>query len=173
MACDDVQPRTDTDEALPSGRFGGRLAFEKLVLNAFQQAVIEGWSEITLSDANFLDWPLNQRAVIESLSAWAVAGRKLTILANRYDALQRHHPRFVTWRRTWDHLVEARACDEPVRGDVPSAIWTSSWCLRRIDPVHHTGVCGADRAMNIHLRDMLTERLRTSAPGFPASVLGL
>lgn len=173
MASDDVQALADTGATLPSGRFGGRLAFEALVLNVFQQAASEGWLEITLSDANFSDWPLNQRAVVESLSAWASAGRKLTLLANRYDALQRHHPRFVAWRRTWDHLIDARVCDEPVRGDVPSAIWTPSWCLRRTDPVHHVGFCGTDRAMNVNLKEILTERLRTSSPGFPASVLGL
>ena len=173
MGSDEGQAPADTGGSLPSGRFSGRLAFEELVVSAFQQAASEGWSEIMLSDANFADWPLNQRVVIDSLSAWAGAGRRLTLLANRYDAFQRHHPRFVAWRRTWDHLVEARVCDEPVHGDVPSAIWSPSWCLRRTDPVHQVGFCGADRAMNVNLKETLTERLRTSAPGFPSSVLGL
>lgn len=173
MGSDDVHATADTGGPVPSGRFGGRLAFEALVLNAFQQAASEGWSDMTLSDAHFSDWPLNQRAVIESLSAWVGSGRRLTLLANRYDAFQRHHPRFVAWRRTWDHLVEARVCDEPVRGDVPSVIWSHSWCLWRTDPVHQAGICGPDRAMNVNLKEILTERLRTSAPGFPASVLGL
>ena len=173
MVSDEEQAQFDTGGTSPSGRFEGRLAFERLILNAFRQAAYEGWSEITLSDADFLGWSLNQRAVIDSLSAWAVAGRRLTLLANRYDAVQRLHPRFVSWRRTWDHLVEARLCDEPARGDVPSALWSPSWCLRRTDGVRQAGIYGTDRAMNVNLREMLAERLRTSAPGFPASVLGL
>lgn len=173
MDSDDAPAKIDTGGALPNGRFEGRFAFEELILNAFRQAACEGWSEITLSDADFSGWPLNQRAVIDALSAWAVTGRKLTLLANRYDAVQRLYPRFVSWRRTWDHLVEARLCDEPVRGDVPSALWSPSWCLQRTDGVRQAGFCGTDRAMNVNLREMLAERLRTSAPGFPASVLGL
>jgi hypothetical protein len=173
MASDDVKTESDVGGALPSGRFEGRLAFEDLILKAFQNAATAGWSEVILSDADFSDWPLNQSVVIESFSAWAGTGRRLTLLANRYDDVHRLHPRFTVWRRTWDHLVEARVCDEPARGEVPSAIWSPPWMMWRTDMVHQSGYCGADRVMSVNLKEMLTERLRTSTPGFPASVLGL
>lgn len=173
MDSDNVQAESGAGGALPGGRFVGRLAFEGLVLNAFQHAASEGWSEVILSDSDFSDWPLNQIAVIEALSAWAVGGRRLTLLANRDDDVHRHHPRFTVWRRTWGHLVEGRVCDEPARGDVPSAIWSPSWFLRRTDRVHQSGYCGTDRLMNVNLKEMLTERLRSATPGFSASVLGL
>lgn len=173
MDSDDAPATIEPGGALPNGRFEGRFAFEELILNAFRQAACEGWLEITLSDADFSDWPLNQRAVIDALNAWALTGRRLTLLSNRYDVVQRFHPRFVGWRRTWDHLVEARLCDEPTRGDVPSALWSPSWCLRRTDRVHQVGFCGTDRSMNVNLREMLAERLRLSVPGFPSTVLGL
>ncbi len=126
-----------------------------------------------MSDADFSAWPLNQRAVIDALTAWAKSGRRLTILANRYDDVHRRHPRFTQWRRTWDHLVEGRICEEPERGDVPTAIWSSSWILRCTDRVHQSGYCSNERSMSVNLKEALSERLLTSAPGFSASVLGL
>lgn len=173
MDSDDVPAQSDAEGGLPRGRFLGRLAFEEIILNAFQHAASEGWAEMILSDTDFSDWPLNQNAVIESLTAWAASGRTLTLLANQYDEVHRYQPRFTVWRRTWGHLVEARVCDEPTRGDVPSAIWSPTWFLRRTDRAHQSGYSSSDRVMSAHLKELLTERLRTSAPGFPASVLGL
>ncbi len=52
---------------MPSGRFEGREAFQKLVRDALACAAQEGWRELIVSDANFHDWPLGERAVVESL----------------------------------------------------------------------------------------------------------
>lgn len=163
----------DEGRLLPSGRFAGRVDFERLIQNALYRAGADGWPEIILSDVDFSDWPLNQTAVIESLSAWAVAGRRLTLLATRYEEVHRHHPRFVAWRRTWGHLIDGHVCDDPARGEVPSAIWSPSWFMRRTDRVHQSGYCGNDPAMKASLREDLSERLRSSSVGFSASVLGL
>lgn len=54
---------------LPEGRFTGREAFQQMVRDAFATAAREGWAEILISDANFHDWPLGERAVVESLQA--------------------------------------------------------------------------------------------------------
>ena len=37
-------------------------------------------------------------------------GRKLVMLAGHYDDVIRNHARFVTWRKTWAHLIECRRC---------------------------------------------------------------
>lgn len=50
-----------------------------------------GLDDIILSDANFHDWPLGERAVIESLQAWARTGRRMTLLACSYDDVVRRH----------------------------------------------------------------------------------
>jgi hypothetical protein len=70
MASDDVKTESDVGGALPSGRFEGRLAFEDLILKAFQNAATAGWSEVILSDADFSDWPLNQSVVIVQCLGW-------------------------------------------------------------------------------------------------------
>ena len=160
--------------ALPQGRFSGREAFQQLVRDAFAAAAHEGWPEITISDADFHDWPLGERAVIESLQAWARKGRRFTMLACRYDDVIRRHARFVGWRSTWGHILSCHASPLADPSDLPSAMWSPHWVLQRLDPARCTGVSGAEPQRRILLRESLGEWLRNkSVPGFPSTTLGL
>lgn len=160
-------------DSLPSGRFSGREAFSQLVRDAFDCAAREGWREIILSDATFEDWPLRERSVVESLQNWSASGRHMVLLASRYDELIRLHPRFVSWRKTWGHILDCRVSRAAAPTDFPSAIWSQNWFLHRIDPQHSTGVCGTERERSIALKEVLDEKIRNSSPGFAASTLGL
>ena len=60
---------------LPEGAFDGRQAFISHLRTAFAAAAEQGWKDIVLSDADFLDWPLGEREVIDALQAWAASGR--------------------------------------------------------------------------------------------------
>src|SRR3954470_7378730 len=93
--------------ALPSRRFEGRTDFRQLVRDALEHAAREGWREIVLSDPTFRDWPLGEGAVGEWLRAWSHSGRRITLLARRYDEVVRQHARFVQWRGKWSHIVTA------------------------------------------------------------------
>jgi hypothetical protein len=159
--------------ALPSGRFSGREAFQHLVRDALAGAAREGWREIILCDADFEDWPLGERAVAESLAAWSAAGRRITLLARRWDGVVRRHARFVAWRKIWSHIVEARSCASADPLELPSAIWTPNWVMQRLDPVRCTGVSGNEPERRLLLRENLQEWLKKSSPGFPATTLGL
>lgn len=158
---------------LPSGRFEGRTAFQQLVRDALATAAREGWREIIVSDADFADWPLGERAVAESLKAWSSSGRRITLLARRYDEVVMRHARFVTWRRTWSHIVEARACPAADPLEFPSAIWSPGWVLQRLDIDRCNGFTGAEPERRVLLRESLKEWLGRSSPGFPATTLGL
>jgi hypothetical protein len=158
---------------LPDGRFEGREAFRERVRDALACAAREGWREIILSDADFHDWPLGERAVIESLNAWAKTGRKLVMLAKNYDAVTRGHPRFVTWRRTWSHILECRRCATADALEIPSALWASGWVMHRLDPERNTGVCTVIPERRLALRETLEEWLRQSSAGFSVTTLGL
>lgn len=158
---------------LPSGRFSGRREFQQRVRHAFETAAREGWKEIVLCDANFHDWPLGERAVIDALDGWAAGGGHLTLLARRYDELRTMHPRFVRWRTIWSHLIEARACRHADPLDLPSAIWSPGWVLHRIDPVRCHGITGTEPDRRVALQEALQEWLRHSSPAFPATTLGL
>lgn len=155
------------------GPFTGITDFTQIIRDALSNAAHEGWTEMVWSDATYEDWPLRERAVVESLNAWAQRGRKLTVLAHHFGAMHRLHPRFVEWRIRWDHIIECRVCKGVDVSEMPSALWTPTWAMRRLDSERCTGVAGSEPARRLLLREELDERMRQSGPGFPASVLGL
>lgn len=166
-------PEPATPIVLPSTRFAGREAFTQLVRDSLIAAAQQDWREIVFCDATFEDWPLQEKAVADSLHAWSRSGRRFVMLASRYDLVLRHHARFVSWRKTWDHIVESRICRNLGTADFPSAIWGPTWALRRLDLLRSTGVCGAEPDRRVHIREALDELMLGSSPGFPASILGL
>jgi hypothetical protein len=85
----------------------------------------------------------------------------------------RRHARFVTWRRTWSHIVEARACPSADPLELPSAIWSPAWVMQRVDPERCNGYSGREPERRVLLRESLNEWLLKSSPSFAASTLGL
>lgn len=158
---------------LPSRRFEGREEFRQLVRDALACAARDGWREIILSDANFEDWPLGERAVAESLQAWSSSGRRITLLARRWDGVVRQHARFVQWRGRWSHIITALACPSADPLELPSAIWSPGWVLERRDIERCNGYCGSEPDRRLLLRERLNEWLLKATPSFPATTLGL
>ncbi len=165
----------DVPPLLPllEGTFSGAPEFAQLVRDALATAAAQGWTEMVWSDANFEDWPLREKAVVESLNTWARSGRKLVMLAHRFDSLTRFQPRFVQWRGMWDHIIECRVCKQLDASEVPSALWSPHWAMRRLDMVRSTGTAGSDAQRRVLLREVLEECKRNSGPGFPSTTLGL
>jgi hypothetical protein len=161
---------------LPEGRFDGRGDFDRLLRTALASAAQQGWKELIFSDPDFADWPLGERASIEALQAWSASGRRLVLLAERFDGVERRHARFLGWRRNWDHIVECRALrvsQAQAGSGVPSALWTPSWFLHRIDVERGRGLASADARTRSALRESIEECWRQARPAFPASTLGL
>lgn len=158
---------------LPGGRFVGRNAFARHVRAALASAAQQGWRELVLCDAHFADWPLHERALVESLQAWSRAGRKCTLLATSYDHVVRRHARFVTWRRAWGHIVDARVCRQIDPANFPTLLWSPHWTLQLLDPVRCAGVCGPEPERIVRDRELVQELMQVSSPGFPATTLGL
>ena len=158
---------------LPEGVFDGLEAFQSSLRLALDAAARQGWRQIVLSDADFSDWPLGDRSTAAALQAWAASGRSCVVLAKNFDVFARHHARFVQWRQTWSHIIDCRVCNVAGSPAVPSAIWTPTWFLQRIDGDRARGVCGHDRGRLGALRELVDECLRQSKPGFPSSTLGL
>lgn len=158
---------------LPQGRLHGRSVFVQAVRDAVQAAAREGWNELILCDADFADWPLGERAVVEALQGWARGGRRFLMLAMDYSGLPRQHARFVKWRQTWDHIIECRVCRSGDALSFPSVLWSPAWVMQRLDVERDVLVCDSEAARRVTLRQLLDECRRDSAPGFPASVLGL
>ena len=165
-------PSTPAD-AMPQGRFEGPTEFANLIRVAFAAAAAQGWREIIICDATFEDWPLGERVVAQSLNDWSSSGRKLTMLAKNYSEITRRHARFVTWRRTWAHIIECRATASVASADLPSALWSPVWVFHRLDVARSTGVSGAEAARRVALKERLLECLKFSSPAFAATTLGL
>ena len=169
----DAEDSTATPAELPTGRFTGREAFEQTIRDALACAARQGWHEIIVSDATFSDWPLRERAVVESLHAWARSGRRFVMLATRFDEVQRYQARFVSWRQTWGHLIDCRQCSSADPLDFPSAIWSPGWVMQRHDLERSVFVCDTQASRRVALKQVLDEWGRNSSPGFASSTLGL
>lgn len=169
-----TSPPTDLASAEPPGRrFSGPSEFRDLVRDIFARAQQEAWREIVISDWDFAEWPLGERAVAQALQDWSRSGRRFTVLASRYDEVVRRHARFVTWRGQWSHIIDCWACPKVEPDDFPSAIWTPSEVILRLDVERSTGLCTVDAKRRTQVREQLQEWQRRCSPGLPATTLGL
>lgn len=157
----------------PAGSFSGPAEFSEAVRLHLRQAAAEGWSQMVWADKDFADWPLREKAVIESLQAWVQSGRRLTLLAKRYNQVSLLHPRFVQWRGTWGHLMDCRVVKHLDDAEMPSVLLSPMAYLHRRDPVRMVGVWGDEARTRVDLKELLDECFRQSSPGFPATILGL
>jgi len=157
-------------QPLPEGRFSGRTDFTEMIRQAFATGAQQGWREIIVCDPDFEDWPLGERTVAQALNDWSKTGRTFTMLARNYDEVSRRHARFVTWRRTWAHIIECRA---NTSDDLPSALLGPGWVFERLDLQRCTGMAGSEPVRRVALRERLNEKLLKSSPAFPATTLGL
>ena len=163
----------DPNLRLPDGTFVGREAFRTRIRAAIMAAASEGWRDMVFSDADFEDWPLNERAVVEALGAWVRQSQGLVMLARRYDTVVRIHPLFTEWRRFWSHKIECRQYTQADAQDLPSVLLTPTWALQRMNAVSGGGISGAEVERRVALRQTMDEWLKRSTPGFPATTLGL
>lgn len=154
-------------------RFMGRVEFQQQVRDGLRAAADEGWRELWMVDASFEDWPLGERVVAQALHDWSQTGRKMFLLARRYDELQRVHHRFVSWRVQWAHIIEARALPGADASDFPSAIASPKWVLQRVNLEHCTGFVSHDAARRVALAETLRELWSRASPAFAASTLGI
>jgi hypothetical protein len=148
---------------------------QEAIRQAFAEAARVGCRELWLCDVDYADWPLSERAVIESLSQWAYSHRKLTLLAAGFDEIVRRHARWVDWRRQWSHVVECRTVDEQIEAShIPSLLLAPGVVTMRIfDTVHHRGSISHDPADAIRCRELVDGLFQQSSEAFPSTTLGL
>lgn len=157
----------------PLGRHEGRHAFADLVRQTLAVAEAFAWREWWWCDPDFADWPLGERAVIESLDRWVGQGRRLHMLARDFRPLRQRHARFVQWRVRWDHCFEARACPQAPLDDFPLGIWTPTACWMRLDPVQGVVIATDHPQRRVAFQQDLRAWWSKATPAFPASTLGL
>lgn len=151
-----------------------RTAFHDALYRAFADAAAVGCRELWLCDANFADWPLGERAVVEHLSQWAGSQRRLTLLAATFDEVMRRHPRWVEWRRQWSHVVHCRTNADLEIAQMPSLLLAPGlMSVRLSDTVHWRGRWSHEAADELPCRELIDAVLQRSEEAFPATVTGL
>ena len=157
-----------------AGLITSRSEFHDALREGFAQAATLGCRELWLCDHDFADWPLGERAVVEHLTQWAGAHRRLTLLAGNFDEMARRHSRWVQWRQTWSHVVHCRTNTELELGAIPTLLLASGvMCVTLTDPVHYRGRVSREDADAVRCRERIDAVLQRSEESFPATTTGL
>jgi hypothetical protein len=151
-----------------------RAEFLDAVRGAFALACDVGAREIFIADPNFVDWPLNERVVIDSLARWVDSTRVLTILAYSFDEFARRQLRFVEWRRQWAHAVRCRNDPELEAEQIPTLLLVpGAICIRVLDRVRYRGTASNRPVDLTECRESVDALLQRSVEAFPVTTLGL
>ncbi len=156
------------------GPINSRSEFHEALRRAFSEMADRPCLEVWLCDTDFADWPLNEPAVIDSLTRWARPHRKMVVLAQHFDDIVRRHPRWVAWRRQFAHVVECRVVEPLEQGRMPVVLTAPGGItVKLVDPHRYRGTWSreaADSRLASELIDAVSQR---SADGFSATTLGL
>ncbi len=149
--------------------------FQRAVPALCAAAEARGARTLWWCDPDFAAWPLDDPGLLDGLTAWLRRpGRRLVMLASRFDRLEQRHPRFVQWRPTWSHAVEPRTPADGVAMELPTLLLDDGPLLLRLwqaDPPR--GRAAADAAVAAVARDDLDACLQRSEPAWPVKPLGL
>ena len=155
-------------------QINGRSDFHNTLRSCFFEAAASGCAALWLCDPDFADWPLGERSVVESLSAWVASRRRLTLVAGDFDEIVRRHPRWIAWRQAWTHVVDCRTNPEIVSTELPTMFVASDLlAVRLVDRVHHRGTLQHGASAAQKCRDTIDAVLQRSVEAFPARTAGL
>ncbi|MFH7043719.1 hypothetical protein ABT392_15570 [Paucibacter sp. JuS9] len=167
-------------KTMEMGIFTGRESFVAALREGLARAEQQGARELCWLDADFLNWPLSEPAVLDLLTAWARPHRRLRILAPQFESLQQRHPRFVLWRRTWSHVITAGSFEAELLSGaelVGLMLAPGAACVRLFDAENWRGAISApmagvrsDELLSRQWFDAIEQR---SSDSFAASTLGL
>jgi len=163
---------------MDTGPFTGRAAFVAALREALLAATAQGCREMFWVDANFVDWPLSDAEVLAGLTVWARPPRRLHLLALDFEALRLRHPRFVHWRSTYGHCVQARAVDPELAssftsGGVAAALLAPPLSLRLFDALSGRGALSMAPIEALRTRERFDALAQRSSESFAATTIGL
>lgn len=151
-----------------------RAEFAAAVGWAVTTAVERGARRLWFVDPNFADWPLDDPVLLASLTAWVrLPQRQLWLLAETFDEMVRSKPRFVAWRRTWSHAVQALS-PQDLPAELPTVVLDDGpVCVVLADRLHWRGRAAVDAREARRQREQIDAVLQRSAVALPVKSLGL
>ncbi len=148
--------------------------FREAVGAAVEQALSSEARRVVFVDADFDGWPLEDSTVIDTLTQFVrLPGRRVVLFARSFDMVLRRCPRFVGWRRTWGHAIDAsRPTDEA--DEVPTLLLVDrQHAVRLMDKDRWRGqILDADPRIQV-LAQEIDAFVQRSEPTFGATTLGL
>lgn len=149
-------------------------SFCEAVIAGVEQAHAQRLLELTMCDPHFGFWPLSDARLLSALTAFArLPGRRLVLLAQRYDHVARRHPRFVRWRIDWSHAVSPQCLDDR-QLQMPSLLLAgTAHALYLRDPESWAGEWVTDRRRLQSLHEQAQFWRAHSQPDLPVSITGL
>lgn len=135
-------------------------------------------TRVLLSDIQFVHWPLDEPAVLASLSAWLrPAGRALHLVGQDFAAVARQFPRFARWRRDWAHRVAAW---QPTDAEWPTGqrlLLAPNLAAQWLDAPNTRSIARLRVITNpVHVQALHTQSadfLQRCEPAWPVTTLGL
>jgi len=148
--------------------------FGEAVIAGVEQAHARRLLELTLCDPHFGFWPLSNARLLNAFTAFArLPGRRLVMLAQRYDHVARRHPRFVRWRTDWSHAVSPLCLDDR-QLEMPGLLLAgTAHALVLRDPESWAGEWVTDRRRLQSLNEQAQFWRAHSQPDLPVSITGL
>ena len=151
-----------------------RAEFVAAVHWGVQAAAERGARRLCFVDPNFADWPLESPALLELLTTWLrLPQRQVVLLAETFEEVVRFKPRFVVWRRSWAHAIQAWSPHD-LPANLPTVLVDDGpVCVVLADRLHWRGRAAADARDAQRQREQIDAVLQRSEPAFPVNNLGL
>lgn len=155
--------------------FDNLAGFRRAVQAAVEAAVARNTRTLLCVDPDFAGWPLDDPALLDTLAAYLRRpGRRLVLLAERYDAMERLHPRFTQWRPTWSHVVDPWCPEQrPPDGLETLLLDDGPTVLEALTMDPPKGRAQQDAQTAAAARDRIDAWLQRSASVWPVRPLGL
>lgn len=159
--------------------FDDAAGFRAAVLAAVDAALARGTRSLLCVDRDFAAWPLDDPALLDALTAYLRRpGRRLILLAEGFERMQRLHPRFTQWRPDWSHAVDPRCPEQRPSDGLETLLLDDGPTVLealRTDPptAPPKGRARQDAALAAAARDRIDAWLQRSVPDWPVRPLGL
>jgi len=159
----------------PVPAIASRSEFGAALRWGFTQATAADARRIVCVDRDFADWPLDDPALLDQITAWLRRPlRKWVLLATSFDEVPRRHPRFVAWRSAWSHAVETWSPADDGVSELPTVMVSDgAVAVELFDAVHWRGRAALDARASRLLRERIDALLQRSQPAFAVNQLGL
>ena len=154
--------------------FSSHGEFVDAARSLLSQVDTNGTRDITLVDTDFSPWPLDDVQVVDALTRWIrLPGRRLRLVGNRFDVIERDQSRFAGWRKPFAHAIEALTPTDVDPGDMPSVLLLDASCLELLDRERWQARATRERRALVLQRERLDALMQRCEAAWPVTVLGL